>query len=189
VWNGSAWVSSFSGGVAGPTGSTGDPGPTGPTGPTGDPGATGDPGLQGPTGATGATGATGPVGDYVESISGRTGDINFFNGQGISYMIDGITHWFRINYASADYIGNTLPTASSISSSAKVLVQNKPADNMVLVTVNDLLNTPVLSLPTDIPGDLTGYRFAFFDTSGNHYTSTVANVTDQLVGEIDGGSF
>jgi hypothetical protein len=104
-------------------------------------------------------------------------------------MVQGITHWFRINYASADYLGNTLPGATSISSSAKVLVQNKPADNMVLVTVNDLLNTPVLNLPADITGDLTGYRFAFYDTSGNHYTSTVANVTDQLVGEIDGGSF
>jgi hypothetical protein len=165
------------------------PGPTGATGATGATGDQGLQGLQGPTGATGEKGATGPVGLYVETLNGKTGAIAFANGAGLSLMVDGNTLTYRYNYGTSAYNGATLPSVTSISTSARVLVQNKPADNMVLITVGDLLNTPVLSLPTEISGDINTYKFAFFDNSGNHYVSTATNVKDEILAEIDGGSF
>ena len=180
-------------GIQGPTGATGAdsmvPGPTGATGATGATGDQGLQGLQGPTGATGEKGATGPVGLYVETLNGKTGAIAFANGAGLSLMVDGNTLTYRYNYGTSAYNGATLPSVTSISTSARVLVQNKPADNMVLITVGDLLNTPVLSLPTEISGDINTYKFAFFDNSGNHYVSTATNVKDEILAEIDGGSF
>jgi hypothetical protein len=78
--------------VAGPTG------PTGPTGPQGNTGATGATGSQGPTGPTGPTGpqgntgATGPLPtNFVESINGRTGAVNFVAGTNISITPSGNT--------------------------------------------------------------------------------------------------
>ena len=73
-------------GPAGPTGATGSQGIQGATG------ATGSQGIQGVTGATGSqgiqgiTGATGPVGDYVVSVNGQTGVVE--------YIVDFKRGWF-----------------------------------------------------------------------------------------------
>ena len=76
-------------GATGPQGATGATGSQGATGATGPQGATGEQGIQGNTGATGpqgatgatgtqgATGATGPVGDYVISVNGITGTVQY----------------------------------------------------------------------------------------------------------------
>lgn len=104
------------GGPIGPTGATGATGSQGVTGATGGTGATGtsvtyayieegelkfeydnNPGVvigtvvgpAGPTGATGpqgVTGATGPVGDYVISVNGQTG--------AVEYIVDFKRGWF-----------------------------------------------------------------------------------------------
>jgi len=73
-WSGYSWdlVSSGSGG----TGATGPQGNTGATGP------------QGVTGATGPQGATGPVGDYVISVNGMTGTVQ--------YITDFKRGWFML---------------------------------------------------------------------------------------------
>ena len=82
-------------GTNGATGATGSQGIQGVTGPTGSQGiqgvtgATGEQGIQGATGATGmngVTGATGPVGDYVVSVNGQTG--------AIEYIVDYKRGWF-----------------------------------------------------------------------------------------------
>jgi hypothetical protein len=76
-------------GIQGVTGATGSQGIQGVTGATG---ATGEQGIQGVTGATGAngtngaTGATGPVGDYVISVNGQTG--------AVQYIVDFKRGWF-----------------------------------------------------------------------------------------------
>jgi hypothetical protein len=167
--------------VIGATGSVGATGATGNIGFTGSTGATGATGATGSTGSTGATGATGPVGDYVISISGLTGINNLYGGPGIVYEITGTTHAFRINYAFAGYTGLTLATVTTASTSDKVLLQRKPNDKMELITVGNLLNTAYANAPTDIPGTLSStYKFAFFDSSGNQYTSSFTNVSDQV---------
>ena len=85
-------------GNTGSTGNTGNTGATGPqgiqgvtgaTGPQGEQGSEGPPGVQGfqgiqgvtgatgPQGIQGVTGATGPVGDYVISVNGLTGTVQY----------------------------------------------------------------------------------------------------------------
>jgi hypothetical protein len=67
-------------GSTGATGATGPQGIQGVTGATGPQGEQGIQGIQGATGATGpqgATGATGPVGDYVISVNGLTGTVQY----------------------------------------------------------------------------------------------------------------
>jgi hypothetical protein len=67
-------------GIQGVTGATGPQGIQGVTGATGLQGEQGIQGIQGVTGATGPqgnTGATGPVGDYVISVNGLTGTVQY----------------------------------------------------------------------------------------------------------------
>ena len=52
-------------------------GPQGATGAAGVAGVNGATGSQGNTGATGPQGATGPVGDYVISVNGLTGAVQY----------------------------------------------------------------------------------------------------------------
>jgi hypothetical protein len=85
-------------GIQGVTGATGSQGIQGVTGATGSQGiqgvtgATGATGIQGVTGATGSqgiqgvTGATGPVGNYVISVNGLTGTVQ--------YIVDFKRGWF-----------------------------------------------------------------------------------------------
>jgi hypothetical protein len=73
------WIN-FSEGIAGGGGGGGTVGATGATGPQGVTGATGSQGIQG------ATGATGPVGDYVISVNGLTG--------AVQYIVDFKRGWF-----------------------------------------------------------------------------------------------
>jgi hypothetical protein len=87
--------------LRGNTGATGSAGPTGAQGSTGSPGATGSQGPQGNTGSAGATGSQGPQGNtgatgplptnFVESINGRTGAVNFVAGTNISITPSGNT--------------------------------------------------------------------------------------------------
>jgi len=67
-------------------GATGATGATGPQGNTGTNGTIGINGNTGPTGPQGVTGATGPVGDYVISINGQTG--------AVEYIVDFKRGWF-----------------------------------------------------------------------------------------------
>ena len=60
----------------------------GTTGPAGATGATGPQGIQGNTGATGPQGATGPVGNYVISVNGMTGTVQ--------YITDFKRGWFML---------------------------------------------------------------------------------------------
>jgi hypothetical protein len=69
--------------VTGSNGATGAQGIQGVTGATGPQGATGS---QGATGPQGVTGATGPVGDYVISVNGQTG--------AVQYIVDFKRGWF-----------------------------------------------------------------------------------------------
>jgi hypothetical protein len=144
----------------------------GPTGPTGDPG---------PRGATGATGPTGELGDFVKYIFGRTGNIQLLGGEGITLNFTGITHFFKINYATPGVTGLTFATITTASTSDKILLQRKPSDKMELITVGNLLSTAYATVPTDIPGDISSYRFAFFDSSGNQFSSTENNVKNQIL--------
>ena len=64
-------------GSQGVTGATGSQGVTGATGSQGVTGATGSQGVTGATGSQGVTGATGPVGDYVISVNGLTGAVQY----------------------------------------------------------------------------------------------------------------
>jgi hypothetical protein len=95
----SYWVEPFgpqgatgANGTSGTNGATGATGSNGTNGATGATGATGSQGIQGVTGATGATGsqgvtgATGPVGDYVISVNGLTG--------AVQYIVDFKRGWF-----------------------------------------------------------------------------------------------
>lgn len=135
--------------------------------------------IVGPPGPTGASGDPGPPGP-----PGPAGSIaNLFGGPGITYILEGITHTFKINYASSGFTGLTLATITSASTSDKVLLQRKPNDKMELITVGNLLGTPYASAPTNISGNLSGYRFAFFDSSGNQYSSTESNVKSQILGD------
>jgi hypothetical protein len=144
----------------------------GPTGPTGDPG---------PRGATGATGPTGELGDFVKYIFGRTGNIQLLGGEGITLNFTGITHFFKINYATPGVTGLTFATITTASTSDKILLQRKPSDKMELITVGNLLSTAYATVPTDIPGDISSYKFAFFDSSGNQFSSTENNVKNQIL--------
>ena len=58
------------------------------TGNTGATGATGPQGISGATGSQGVTGATGPVGDYVISVNGMTGTVQ--------YITDFKRGWFML---------------------------------------------------------------------------------------------
>ena len=83
-------------GATGPQGNTGATGPQGNTGPQGPTGAAstvaGPTGPTGPTGPQGNTGATGPLPtNFVESINGRTGAVNFVAGTNISITPSGNT--------------------------------------------------------------------------------------------------
>jgi hypothetical protein len=73
-------------GPTGPAGSAGSAGVTGPTGPAGSAGVTGPTGPTGPAGSAGVTGATGPVGNYVISVNGQTG--------AVQYIVDFKRGWF-----------------------------------------------------------------------------------------------
>ena len=60
--------------------------PFGPQGATGANGTSGTNGATGATGSQGVTGATGPVGDYVISVNGQTG--------AVEYIVDFKRGWF-----------------------------------------------------------------------------------------------
>jgi hypothetical protein len=169
-------------GPQGPRGATGATGAASTVqGPTGATGATGAQGIQGPTGATGATGSQGIQGiQGIQGPTGATGSINVYGGPGISYVIEGITSTFKINYSAAGYTGITLGTVTSANASDKILLQSKPNDNMKLITVGNLLTTAYAQVPTDIPGSLLTYNFAFFNSSGSQFSSSASNVEDQL---------
>jgi hypothetical protein len=77
----SYWVEPF-----GPQGATGANGTSGTNGATGATGANGTNGATGATGPQGVTGATGPVGDYVISVNGLTG--------AVQYIVDFKRGWF-----------------------------------------------------------------------------------------------
>jgi hypothetical protein len=80
----SYWVEPF--GPQGPQGATGTNGVSGATGATGSNGTNGPTGATGATGPQGVTGATGPVGDYVISVNGLTG--------AVQYIVDFKRGWF-----------------------------------------------------------------------------------------------
>ena len=96
--NTNQWIQPTNVGAVGATGANGTNGATGATGSNGATGATGEQGIQGVTGATGSqgatgeqgiqgvTGATGPVGDYVISVNGQTG--------AVEYIVDFKRGWF-----------------------------------------------------------------------------------------------
>jgi len=80
----SYWVEPF--GPQGATGANGTSGTNGATGATGSNGTNGATGATGATGSQGVTGATGPVGDYVISVNGLTG--------AVQYIVDFKRGWF-----------------------------------------------------------------------------------------------
>jgi len=80
----SYWVEPF--GPQGATGANGTSGTNGATGATGANGTNGATGATGATGPQGVTGATGPVGDYVISVNGLTG--------AVQYIVDFKRGWF-----------------------------------------------------------------------------------------------
>lgn len=127
-------------------------------------------------------GSTGDI-QGISSISGYTGIVSVIGGRGITYGFGatGKTLYYDLNYAAPGITGLTLATVTTASTSDKVLLQRKPSDKMELITVGNLLNTAYATAPTDITGTISGYRFAFFDGSGNQYSSTVANVQDEIL--------
>ena len=104
-------------------------------------------------------------------------------GRGITYGIAGTTYSLELNYASPGVTGLTFATITTASTSDKVLLQRKPSDKMELITVGNLLNTAYATAPTNISGNISGYKFAFFDNSGNQYSSSESNVKSQLLGD------
>ena len=169
---------------------TGATGPTGPTGNTGSTGATGaDSFVQGPIGPIGPTGNTGPTGPTGNTGStgdrGATGIQNLYGGPGISYSLDGITHIFKIDYFAAGYTGITFATTTIVSESDNILVHRKP-NSHELIAVGNFLNTlRTTSAPTDVVSTLgASLKFAFYDTAGAQYSSSVTNVEDQITKNV-----
>lgn len=131
--------------------------------------------LIGPAGPTGPTGEPGP--------KGPTGYINVAAGRGISlYEYSGISY-FELNYSNPGPTGLTFATVTTPSSSDRILLQRKPSDKMELISVGNLFAYATPTLPVDIPGTLTGYKFAFYDVSGNVYSSSETNVKSQILGD------
>jgi hypothetical protein len=121
--------------------------------------------------------------NLINSISGYTGIIDIVGGRGITYgfSTSGKTLYHDINYSTPGITGLTFQTTTSASTSDKVLLQRKPSDRMELITVGNLLATAYAVAPTNISGSISGYRFAFFDASGNQYSSTSTNVQDEIL--------
>jgi hypothetical protein len=207
-------------GPTGPTGESGffgGTGPTGPTGPQGIPGISGygytgaqvigeylyisqvDPNgivgslysigyVRGNTGAdstvagpTGATGPTGPRGN-----TGATGEYYFTSTTGVSLNISGLTHNFFV-----DLITTNLSTRTNAASSDFLLIQSKDSGSTAQrVTVQTLLNIPVVS---DAPGLITNLEtslFLFYDTGDETEKSASLNtVKNAIIEVIDGGEY
>jgi hypothetical protein len=92
-----------------------------------------------------AGGGAGISGPYVVSLNGTTGAINLRAQRGITYTISGNTHSFGIDYSRG---GATFPlrTSADIDKIDVVLLQdrnliaNPKANEMYLVTMDDMLN-------------------------------------------------
>ena len=117
--------------------------------------------------------------------SSEQGWVHGTYGRGLSGIFVGgavgNTFSVELNYSSPGITGLTFGTITTASTSDKILLQRKPSDKMELITVGDLLSTVTLSPPTNIPGDISPYKFAFFDSSGNQYSSSENNVKSQIL--------
>jgi len=105
-----------------------------------------------------------------------------FAGRGITGNIHGgLTFSIDLNYTTPGVTGLTFATITTASTSDKILLQRKPSDKMELITVGNLLGTPYATAPADIAGNISSFKFAFFDSSGNQYSSSESNVKSQIL--------
>jgi hypothetical protein len=52
---------------------------------------------------------------------------------------------------------------------------------MALITVGELLLGSYVQPPAELTGSINSYRFAFFDNTGNQFSSAASSVTDQIL--------
>jgi hypothetical protein len=144
------------------------------------------------SGGSGGGGA-GISGPYVVSLSGTTGAVNLQAQRGITYTISGNTHSFEIDYVRG---GAAFPTrnANSIDKIDVILLQdrdligNPKANEMYLVTMDDMLN--YFNRQTDAVSFKSSTSLLVTDSDDNTtkrvdystFTSTIASLIPGITG-------